>query len=96
MRVHIGGDHAAYDLKCTLVTFLQSKGYDVVDHGPGFFDAEDDYPVAVLRAAEAASGDLGAFGIVLGGSGLPWPTTSSLPSWRGRTTTPRFCPSERG
>ena len=69
MRVNIGGDHAAYDLKCTLVTFLHGKGYDVVDHGPEHFDAEDDYPVAVLRAAEAVSGDIGAFGIVLGGSG---------------------------
>ena len=69
MRVHIGGDHAAYDLKCTLVTFLQGKGYDVIDHGPDYFDAQDDYPVAVLRAAEAVSGDLGTFGIVLGGSG---------------------------
>jgi ribose 5-phosphate isomerase B len=69
MRVHIGGDHAAYDLKCTLVSFLQAKGYDVVDHGPQYLDPEDDYPVAVLRAAEAVSGDLGAFGIVLGGSG---------------------------
>jgi ribose 5-phosphate isomerase B len=69
MRVHIGGDHAAYDLKCTLVTFLQAKGYDVVDHGPFYRDPEDDYPVAVLRAAEAVSGDIGAFGIVLGGSG---------------------------
>lgn len=69
MRVHIGGDHAAYDLKCTLVTFLRDKGYDVVDHGPQCFDAEDDYPVAVLRAAEAVSGDPGSFGVVLGGSG---------------------------
>jgi len=69
MRVHIGGDHAAYDLKCTLVTFLQGKGYDVIDHGPDYLDAQDDYPVAVLRAAEAVSGDLGTFGIVLGGSG---------------------------
>ena len=69
MRVHIGGDHAAYDLKCTLVTFLQEKGYDVVDHGPEYLDLEDDYPVAVLRVAEAVSGDVGAFGIVLGGSG---------------------------
>ena len=34
MRVHIGGDHAAYDLTSTLVTFLQGKGYDVIDHGP--------------------------------------------------------------
>ena len=69
MRVHIGGDHAAYDLKSTLVTFLQGKGYDVIDHGPDYFDAQDDYPVAVLRAAEAVSGDPGTFGIVLGGSG---------------------------
>jgi len=69
MRVHIGGDHASYDLKCTLVGFLAAKGYDVVDHGPAHFDAEDDYPVAVLRAAQAVSGDPAAFGIVLGGSG---------------------------
>ena len=69
MRVHIGGDHAAYDLKGILVTFLQHKGYDVVDHGPHHLDAQDDYPVAVLRAAEAVSGDPGSFGIVLGGSG---------------------------
>jgi ribose 5-phosphate isomerase B len=69
MRVHIGGDHAAYDLKGTLVTFLQGKGYEVVDHGPAHLDAEDDYPVAVLRAAEAVARDAGAFGIVLGGSG---------------------------
>ena len=69
MRVHIGGDHAAYDLKCALMTFLQAKGYDVVDHGPFYLDEQDDYPVAVLRAAEAVSGDIGAFGIVLGGSG---------------------------
>jgi ribose 5-phosphate isomerase B len=69
MRVHIGGDHAAYDLKCALVTFLLGQGYDVVDHGPEYRDPQDDYPVAVLRAAQAVSGDLGAFGIVLGGSG---------------------------
>lgn len=69
MRVHIGGDHAAYELKSTLVTFLKEKGYDVLDHGPEHFDPEDDYPVAVLRVAEAVSGDIGAFGIVLGGSG---------------------------
>jgi ribose 5-phosphate isomerase B len=73
MRVHIGGDHAAYDLKVALVGFLQTRGHDVVDHGPVSFDPQDDYPVAVLRAAEAVSRDLGAevgvFGIVLGGSG---------------------------
>jgi ribose 5-phosphate isomerase B len=69
MRVHIGGDHAAYELKAELVTFLQSEGHDVVDHGPDYYDDQDDYPVSVLRAAQAVSGDVGALGVVLGGSG---------------------------
>jgi ribose 5-phosphate isomerase B len=69
MRVHIGGDHAAYDLKCELVAWLQAKGYDVKDHGPDFMDPDDDYPVAVLRAAECVAGEHGSFGIVVGGSG---------------------------
>jgi ribose 5-phosphate isomerase B len=69
MRVHIGGDHAAYDLKVHLVEHLLAQGHDVVDHGPDHYDPEDDYPVAVLRCAEAVSGAPGQFGIVLGGSG---------------------------
>jgi len=69
MRVHIGGDHAAYDLKYQLVQHLLAQGHDVVDHGPDHFDAEDDYPVARLRCPEAVSGEPGNLGIVLGGSG---------------------------
>src|SRR3954452_12826842 len=69
MRVHIGGDHAAYDLKLHLVEHLLAQGHDVVDHGPDHYDPEDDYPVAVLRCAEAVSLTPGQLGIVLGGSG---------------------------
>jgi ribose 5-phosphate isomerase B len=69
MRVHIGGDHAAYDLKFHLVQHLLAAGHDVVDHGPDHLDPEDDYPVACLRCAEAVSGEPGNLGIVLGGSG---------------------------
>ncbi|MFL6100801.1 MAG: ribose-5-phosphate isomerase [Actinomycetales bacterium] len=69
MHVHIGGDHAAYDLKVHLVEHLQAQGHDVIDHGPDHYDAEDDYPVAVLRCAEAVSIEPGHLGIVLGGSG---------------------------
>jgi ribose 5-phosphate isomerase B len=69
MRIHIGGDHAAYDLHQGLLTHLREAGHDVVDHGPAAYDAEDDYPVFVLRAAEAVAGDAGSLGIVLGGSG---------------------------
>jgi ribose 5-phosphate isomerase B len=69
MRVHIGGDHAAYELLGDLVSFLEEEGYEVTNHGPHTFDALDDYPTFVLRAAEAVAQDPGSFGIVLGGSG---------------------------
>lgn len=69
MRVHIGGDHAAFDLHQELLTFLASEGHEVIDHGPFVYDAVDDYPVFVLRAAQAVAGDPGSRGIVLGGSG---------------------------
>jgi ribose 5-phosphate isomerase B len=69
MRVHIGGDHAAYDLKAELVGHLRRQGFEVVDHGPHRLDPDDDYPVAVLRAAEGVRDDEGSLGVVLGGSG---------------------------
>jgi len=69
MRIHIGGDHAAFDLHQALLTHLREAGHDVVDHGPFSFDALDDYPVFVLRAAEAVAADAGSLGVVLGGSG---------------------------
>ena len=69
MRIHLGGDHAAYDLLVDLVAFLEASGHEVTNHGPHGYDALDDYPVFVLRAAEAVAADPGSFGVVLGGSG---------------------------
>ncbi|HHU10726.1 MAG TPA: ribose-5-phosphate isomerase [Intrasporangiaceae bacterium] len=68
-RVHLGGDHAAYDLLLDLVETLTADGHDVVNHGPHEYDALDDYPIFVLRAAEAVAAEEGSFGVVLGGSG---------------------------
>ena len=69
MRVYLGSDHAGYDLKQRLVDHIGSLGHDVVDCGPPAYDAEDDYPPYVLRAASRTAGDPGSRGIVLGGSG---------------------------
>jgi ribose 5-phosphate isomerase B len=69
MRVHIGGDHAAYELLGELVTFLESEGHEVTNHGPHHYDAQDDYPVYCLRTAAAVAADPESLGIVLGGSG---------------------------
>lgn len=69
MRIHIGGDHAAYELQRELVSWLGQAGHEVIDHGPKAYDELDDYPVFVLRAAEGVANDDGSLGIVLGGSG---------------------------
>lgn len=69
MRVHIGGDHAAYDLQQDLIRFLEAEGHEVVNHGPFELDPVDDYPVFVLRAAQAVAEDPESRGVVLGGSG---------------------------
>lgn len=73
MRVHLGSDHAGLELKEHLLHRLVNLGHEVVDHGPFVYDAEDDYPVFCLRAAEAVVADdadgLASLGVVVGGSG---------------------------
>jgi ribose 5-phosphate isomerase B len=69
MRVHLGSDHAGFELKERLVERLTELGHEPVDHGPKEYDAVDDYPPFVLRAAEGAAKDSGSLGIVIGGSG---------------------------
>ncbi len=69
VRVHIGGDHAGYELVQHLKVHLQTAGHDVVDHGPSEYDPADDYPPFCLRTAQAVVGDPGSLGIVVGGSG---------------------------
>ena len=44
MRVHIGSDHAGFELKAHLLAHLASLGHDVVDVGPASYNAGDDYP----------------------------------------------------
>jgi ribose 5-phosphate isomerase B len=69
MRVHLGSDHAGFELKEHLAEWLTEHGHECVDHGPESYDGDDDYPPYVLRAAEGVAADAGSAGIVLGGSG---------------------------
>ncbi len=73
MRVHLGSDHAGLELKEHLLDWLADHGYEAVDHGPFVYDAQDDYPVFCLRAAEGVVADaregVEALGVVIGGSG---------------------------
>ncbi|MGH3368099.1 MAG: ribose-5-phosphate isomerase [Nocardioidaceae bacterium] len=69
MRVHLGCDHAGFELKEQLLSWLPGKGHQPVDHGADQYDPEDDYPLFCVSAGEAVVADPGSFGIVLGGSG---------------------------
>ena len=67
-RIAIGSDHAGYDLKSHLVTFLTVQGHEVDDHGTHSTESVD-YPeicAGVGRSVVAGDAD---WGIVLGGSG---------------------------
>lgn len=67
--IHIGSDHAGFELKEEIIRFLELKEYEVVDHGAYELDPEDDYPDFILPAVLAVAEDKNSRGIILGGSG---------------------------
>jgi ribose 5-phosphate isomerase B len=69
MRIHLGSDHAGFELKQSVHTHLTDQGHEVVDHGAFVYDPMDDYPVPCFTAGEAVVRDPGSLGIVIGGSG---------------------------
>ena len=69
MKIHLGCDHAGFELKEKVAQHLKNKGHEVIDHGAKTFDALDDYPVFCFLAAQAAAKDPNSLAIVIGGSG---------------------------
>lgn len=69
MRIHLGTDHAGFDLKNELAEHLRSLGHEVVDHGAHTYDAQDDYPAFCIEAGLGVVADPGSLGVVIGGSG---------------------------
>ena len=67
MRVYLGSDHAGFELKARLIEWLTSAGHEPVDCGPPTYVPDDDYPVYVMRAAQAVATDPGTLwdGVVL-------------------------------
>ena len=69
MKIHVGCDHAGFELKEKVVAHLNKNGHEVIDHGEKTHDALDDYPVFCFIAAQAAAKDPTSLAIVIGGSG---------------------------
>ena len=69
-KLYIGADSAGYALKCEVIPYLQSKGYEVIDCGTDS-DASCHYPLFANAVCEKVKSDLnGSFGILICGTGI--------------------------
>ena len=68
MQLSIGNDHAGVDYKEAIVSYLISKGHEVLNHGT---DSEDsvDYPDFIHPVAQDVSSKKSGLGIIICGSG---------------------------
>jgi ribose 5-phosphate isomerase B len=71
IKIILAADHAGFQLKNKIKTWLEGQGYTVLDVGAHTLVPEDDYPVymssASLKVAEDMSGATKA--VIFGGSG---------------------------
>lgn len=69
MKIYLGTDHAGFELKEKIKSYLLQEGSEVEDCGAFEFDKNDDYPDFIAKAAIKTSQDSSSFGIVFGKSG---------------------------
>ena len=69
MKIGIGNDHAAVDMKNDIVKFLQEKGIEVVNYGTDTYDSCNypEYGEKVGRAVAAGEVDCG---VLICGTGV--------------------------
>src|SRR5258708_2804621 len=68
MKISLGCDHAGFEYKEQIKSFLSSAGHEVVDFGTHSTEAVD-YPLFIRPAALAVGRGECERGVVLGGSG---------------------------
>jgi ribose 5-phosphate isomerase B len=69
MKVYLASDHAGYELKNMLVSFVHELGHEVEDLGAHELNTADDYPLLITPCAEKLASEPGTMGIILGSSG---------------------------
>lgn len=67
MTISIGNDHAGTDYKFTIKTYLESKGYTILNHGTDSIDSVD-YADFVHPVANDVETKKATFGILICGS----------------------------
>lgn len=69
MNVYLGTDHAGFELKEHIKSYLQNNNYTVIDCGAFSYNKDDDYPDFCAEAARRTSQNPDDKGIVFGKSG---------------------------
>ena len=69
MKVSIASDHAGFEQKQRLATYLAAQGHEVIDRGPENDDRVDYPDFAALVAADVAAGEAER-GVLVCGTGI--------------------------
>ncbi len=69
MKIYIGSDHAGFEMKRDLISYLVGEGHEVYDCGPKEYVHDDDYPDYVSIVAKQVSEDSGVVGVIIGKNG---------------------------
>ncbi len=69
MKIYIGSDHAGFEMKRDLISFLYLHGMKANDCGPTEYVHDDDYPDYVSIVAKHVSEESEVCGIVIGKNG---------------------------
>ena len=70
MKIALGSDHAGFEIKEEIKSFLTSLNIDFVDSGANEFDALDDYPDFAKNVGYAIRNGEAQKGIIICGSGV--------------------------
>lgn len=69
MKISIASDHAGFEQKQQLVSYLQEQGHEVLDQGPDT-DERVDYPDYAVKVAMDVSFKRADFGVLVCGTGI--------------------------
>ena len=69
MKIAIGNDHTAVELKKIIAEHVEAKGYEVVNYGTDSTESFD-YPIAGYKVGKAVASGEADLGIVICGTGV--------------------------
>lgn len=69
MRIAIGNDHAATDMKLEIIEYLRGQGHEVINVGTDGYDSVD-YPVYAKKVCDQVNSGEAERGIAICGTGV--------------------------